>query len=155
VLNNERTSKRSPRTTVALLGNTESPVVIMYMMILDIDEFTRRIAYGKGVGGTVMSIAGMVSIRLAALDIDMATITPCSEMLGPLDDDANTHKGSTSATVIPTLAAINVLKERRRRRFVVVVGDPRRDAYKGIVHDDEKMNAVEVIPCQRTPGLSQ
>lgn len=80
MLNNERTSKRSPRTTVALLGKTESPVVIMYMMILDIDEFTRRIAYGKGVGGTVMSIAGMVSIRLAALDIDMIAITPCSEM---------------------------------------------------------------------------
>jgi hypothetical protein len=153
VLNNERTSKRSPRTTVALLGNTESPVVIMYMMILDIDEFTRRIAYGKGVGGTVMSIAGMVSIRLAALDIDMTAITPCSAMLGPLDDDANTHKGSTSATVIATLAAINVLKERRRRRFVVVVGAPRRDAYKGTVHEDEKTNAVEVIPCQRTPGL--
>jgi hypothetical protein len=80
VLNNDRTSKRSPRTMVAPLGNTESPVVIMYMMILNIDEFARRIAYGKGVGGTVMSIAGMVSIRLAALDIDMTTITPCSEM---------------------------------------------------------------------------
>jgi hypothetical protein len=79
VLNNDRTSKKSPTTTVALLGNTESPVVIVYMMILDIDEFTRRIAYGKGVGGTVMSMAGMVSIRLAALDIDMTAITPCSE----------------------------------------------------------------------------
>lgn len=66
-------------------------------------------------------------------------------LTGPSDDDANTHKGSTSATVIPTLAAINVLKERRRRRFGMVVGDPRRDAYKGIVHDDEKMNAVEAI----------
>ena len=64
-------------------------------------------------------------------------------LTGPLDDDANTHKGSTSTTVIATLAAINVLKERRRRRFVVVVVDPRRDAYKGIVHDDEKTNAVE------------
>lgn len=80
MLDNDRTSKRSPRTTVAPLGNTESPVVIMYMIILDIDGFTRRIAYGKGVGGTVMSIAGMVSIRLAALDIDMTAITPCSEM---------------------------------------------------------------------------
>ena len=79
MLNNDRTSKRSPRTTVALLGNTESPIVIMYMMILDIDEFTRRGANGKGVGGTVMSIAGMVSIRLAALDIDMTAITPFSE----------------------------------------------------------------------------
>jgi hypothetical protein len=47
--------------------------------------------------------------------------------------------------VIATLAAINVLKERRRRRFVEVVGDPRRDAYKGIVHADEKTNAVEAI----------
>jgi hypothetical protein len=81
VLNSDRTSRRSPRTTVALLGKTESPVVIMYMMILDIDEFTRRGAYGKGFGGTVMSIAGMVSIRLAALDIDMTAITPFSETL--------------------------------------------------------------------------
>lgn len=114
-----------------------------------------RRARGKGVGGTVMSIAGMVRIRLAALDIDINAVTPCSEVAGLLDDDANTHKGSTSATVIATLAAINILKERRRRRFVVVVGgtEPRRDAYKGIVHDDEKTNAVEVIPCQRTPGL--
>ena len=80
MLNNDRTSKRSPRTTVALLGNTDSPDVIMYMMILDRDEFTRRVANGKGVGGTVMSIAGIVSIRLAALDIDMTAITPFSEM---------------------------------------------------------------------------
>jgi hypothetical protein len=50
------------------------------MMILYKEEFTRRVAYGKGVGGTVMSIAGMVSIRLAALDIDMTAITPRSEM---------------------------------------------------------------------------
>ena len=73
MLNNDRTSKRSPRTTIALLGNTKSSVVIMYMMILDIDELTRQGAYGKGVGGTVMSIAGMVSIRLVALGIDMTT----------------------------------------------------------------------------------
>lgn len=66
-------------------------------------------------------------------------------LTGPLDDDANTHKGSTSATAIATLAAINVLKERRRRRFVVVEAGPRRDAYKGIVHDDEKTNAVEAF----------
>jgi hypothetical protein len=66
-------------------------------------------------------------------------------LTGPLDDDANTHKGRTSAAVIATLVAINVLKERRRRRFVVVVGDPLRDAYRGIVHDDEKTNAVEAI----------
>ena len=80
MLNNDRTSKRSPRTTVALLGNTESPVVTVYMMTLNIDELMRRGAYGKGVGGTVMSIAGMVSIRLAALDIDITAITPFSEM---------------------------------------------------------------------------
>lgn len=80
MLNNDRTSKRSPRTTVAPLGNTESPVVIMYTRILDIDGFTRRIAYGKGVGGAVMSIAGTVSIRLAALDIDMTAVTPCCEL---------------------------------------------------------------------------
>jgi hypothetical protein len=63
-----------------------------------------------------------------------------------LGDEANTHKGSTSATVIAILAAINALKERRRRRFVVVGGtEPRRDAYKGTVHDDEKTNAVVAI----------
>ncbi len=68
-------------------------------------------------------------------------------LTGPLGDDPKTHKGSTSATVIATLAAIRILNERRRRRFVVVVGgtEPRRDAYKGIVHDDEKINAVEAI----------
>jgi hypothetical protein len=27
----------------------------------------------------------------------------------------------------------------------VVVGSPRRDPYRGIVHDDEKTNAVEAI----------
>ena len=43
-------------------------------------------------------------------------------LTGPLDNDAK------------MLAAINVLKEQQRRRFVEVVGDPRRDAYKGIVH---------------------
>jgi hypothetical protein len=41
-------------------------------------------------------------------------------LTGPLDNDVKTHKGSTSAMVIATLAAINVLKERRRRRFVEV-----------------------------------
>jgi hypothetical protein len=48
--------------------------------------------------------------------------------------------------VIATLAAINILKERRRRRFVAVgETELRRDAYKGMVHDDEKTNAVEAI----------
>jgi hypothetical protein len=80
VLNNDRTSKRSPRTIAALLGNIESPVVAIYMIILDIVvAFVRRTANGKGVGGTVTSMAGMVSKRLAALDIDMSAITPCSE----------------------------------------------------------------------------
>jgi hypothetical protein len=77
--------------------------------------------------------------------VNVVIKTDRSVLTGPLYDDANIHKGSTSATVIATLAAINVLKERRRRRFVVVVVDPRRDAYKGIVHDDEKTNAVEAI----------
>jgi hypothetical protein len=63
-----------------------------------------------------------------------------------LDDEAKTHRGSTSATEIATLAATNILKERRRRRFVAVGGfELRKDAYKGIVHDDEKTNAVEAI----------
>jgi hypothetical protein len=67
-------------------------------------------------------------------------------LTGLLGEEANTHKGSTSTTVIATLAAINVLKERRRRRFVVVgEPEPRRDAYKGTVHDDEKTNAVVAI----------
>jgi hypothetical protein len=74
-----------------------------------------------------------------------------------------------------TLAVINVLKENRRRRFVATGGAgiaPRREAYRGIVHDDVKRNAVvavgygkemgivmknvnetQLIPCQRTPGL--
>jgi len=67
-------------------------------------------------------------------------------LTGLLDDEANTTKGRTSATVIATLATIRVLKEKRRRRFVVVAGvEPRRDAYRGIVHDDEKINAVVAI----------
>lgn len=96
-------------------------------------------------------------------------------LTGSLENDANTHKGSTSTTAIATLAAINVLKERRRRRLMIMRGiEPRRDAYRGIVHDDEKTNAVDaigsgkkrrtatetrvhtqLIPCQRTPGFSQ
>ena len=48
--------------------------------------------------------------------------------------------------MIATLVAIRVLKEKRRRRFVAVAGvEPRRDAYRGIVHDDEKINAVVAI----------
>lgn len=80
MLNNERASKRSPRTTVAVLGNTESAMVTIYMIILDIVGLVWRTAHGKGVGGIVMSIAGIVSKRLAALDIDMSVIAPCSEV---------------------------------------------------------------------------
>jgi len=65
-------------------------------------------------------------------------------LTGSLDDEANTHKGSTSAMAIATLTAIRILKERRRRRFVVIGGpEPRREAYRGSVHDDEKTNAME------------
>jgi hypothetical protein len=67
-------------------------------------------------------------------------------LTGLLDDEANTTKGKTSTTAIVTLAAIRVLKEKRRRRFVAIGGvEPRRDAYRGIVHDDEKINAVAAI----------
>jgi hypothetical protein len=65
-------------------------------------------------------------------------------LTGLLDDEANTHKGSTSAMAIATLMAIKILKERRRRRFVVIAGpEPRREAYSGSVHDDEKTKAME------------
>jgi len=156
VLNNERTRQRSKKTTIAFLGNTESVVVTTYIIILNIDEFVRRTVLGKERGGIVMSTAGTVSIRLAALDMATSGITPRSEELGRLEYEANIHKGKTSATVIAILAAINVLKEKRRRRFVAAGGvEPRIDAYREIVHDDEKTNAEVVIPCQRTPGLCQ
>ncbi len=64
----------------------------MNMMILDIYGFMRRIENGKGVGGTVMSIAGTVSIRLAALDIDISAITPCSEVFC-ISDFKRCHQG--------------------------------------------------------------
>ena len=67
-------------------------------------------------------------------------------LTGALDEEANRHRGNTSATVIVTLAAINTLKERRRGRFIAAGGsEPLRDAYRGRVHDDEKINAVEAI----------
>ena len=67
-------------------------------------------------------------------------------LTGLSDDEAKTNKGRASATVIATLAAIRVLKEKRRRRFVAVGGiEPRRDAYRGMVHDDEKRNAVAAV----------
>ena len=49
------------------------------------NEFTRRGAYDKGVGRTVMSIVGMVCIRLAAPGIDMTAIAPFSETF-PVSD---------------------------------------------------------------------
>jgi hypothetical protein len=65
-------------------------------------------------------------------------------LTGKFSDRANRHMGNTSATATATLAAINALKERRRGRFVTVEGTaPRREAYRGSVHDDEKINAVE------------
>jgi hypothetical protein len=73
-----------------------------------------------------------------------------------LDDEANTTKGKTSATAIATLAAIRVLKEKRRRRFVAIEGiEPRRDAYRGIVHDDEKINAVAAIGYDKKTAVLQ
>jgi hypothetical protein len=63
-----------------------------------------------------------------------------------LEYGANIHKGRTSATVIATLAAINVLKEKRRRRFPAAGGvELLRDAYRGMVHDDEKTKAMVAI----------
>ena len=55
-------------------------MVTMYMIILDIVELVRRPVLGNGIGGMVMSIAGMVSIRLAALDIAVSAIGPCSRV---------------------------------------------------------------------------
>ena len=124
----------------------------------------RRIACGKGIDGIVMSIAGMISIRLAALEMAISAFFPWSGVLyisnrldsgsvkrknrrvltGKLSDKANRHRGNTSTTAMATLAAINALKERRRGRFVAVGGTaPRRAAYRGSVHDDEKTKAVE------------
>jgi len=131
-------------------------VVTTVMIILDIVEFVWRMLPGKERGGMVISIAGIVRIRLTALDMATSGIAPCLEELGRLENEANIHKGRTSATVIATLAVINVLKEKRRRRFVAAGGvEPRSDAYRGIVQDDEKTNAVVVIPCQRIPGPCQ
>ena len=67
-----------------------------------------------------------------------------SVLTGKLSDRANIHNGNTRATTTATLAVINILKERRRGRFVAVGGtEPRRAAYRGSVQDDEKTNAVE------------
>jgi hypothetical protein len=84
-LNNERTRQRSKRTTVAFLGNIESVVATTYMIILDIVELVRRTVLGKKGGGMVISIAGIVSIRLAALDRAMSGIAPCSKVFCILD----------------------------------------------------------------------
>lgn len=67
-------------------------------------------------------------------------------LTGRLEYEAKIHKGRTSTTVIATLATINVLKGKRRRRFAAAGGiELLRDAYRGIVHDDEKTNAVVAI----------
>jgi hypothetical protein len=165
VLNNERTSKRSPRTTLAPFGSSERAVVTRYIRTFDIVRLVApRPANGRNIGGAVISIAGIVSIRLAELDIAMSAFSRCPGMLciqtgeirnisegqrnltGALDDEANRHRGNTSAIVIATLAAINALKERRRGRFVTAGGsEPLRAAYRGRVHDDEKINAMEAI----------
>lgn len=80
MLNSERKRQRSQRTIIAFLGSIESVMETMYMIILDIVELVRRAVLGNGIGGIVMSIAGIVSIRLAALDIAVSTIVPCSEV---------------------------------------------------------------------------
>lgn len=84
-LNNERTRQRSKRTTVAFLGNNESVVATTYMIILEAVEFVRRTVLGKERGGMVISIAGIVSIRLAALDSAMSGIAPCFGVVCILD----------------------------------------------------------------------
>ena len=67
-------------------------------------------------------------------------------LTGRLEDGANIHNGRTSAAVIAILAATNVRKEKRRRRFVAAGGvELLRDAYRGTVHDDEKTNAAVAI----------
>lgn len=80
MLNSERKRQRSQRTTIAFLGSIESVMVTMYMIILDIVELVRRAVLGNGIGGMVMSIAGIVSIRLAALDRAVSTLVPCSKV---------------------------------------------------------------------------
>jgi uncharacterized membrane protein len=50
------------------------------MIILDTLEDVPRPVLGDVRGGMVISIAGIVSIRLAALDIAMSEIAPCSEV---------------------------------------------------------------------------
>jgi hypothetical protein len=82
VLNNERISRISPRTMVAPFGSNESTVVTTYMITLEIVRFvTPRPAHGRDIGGAVISNAGMVSIRLAALDMAMMAFSRCSGIL--------------------------------------------------------------------------
>ena len=80
MLNSKRTRQRSQRTTIAFLGSIESVRVTTYMIILDIVEVVRRTVLGNVRGGMVISIAGMVSIRLAALDMTVSATAPCSEV---------------------------------------------------------------------------
>jgi NADP-dependent 3-hydroxy acid dehydrogenase YdfG len=61
-------------------------------------------------------------------------------------DVENRQRGKTRATVTETLAVINTLKERRRGRFVTAGGSEALwDAYRGRVHEAEKMNAIEAV----------
>jgi hypothetical protein len=80
VLNSKRTRQRSQRTTIAFLGSIESVRVTTYMIILDIVEVVRRNVLGNVRGGMVISTAGIVSIRLAALDIAVSAIVPFSDV---------------------------------------------------------------------------
>ena len=82
MLNSERISRTSPRTTLAPFGSNESAVITTYMITLEIVRLvTLRPAHGRDIGGAVISIAGMVSTRLAALDIAMMAFSRCSGIL--------------------------------------------------------------------------
>jgi hypothetical protein len=82
VLNSERISRISPRTMLAPFGSNESTAVTTYMITLEIVRLVNpRPAYGRDIGGAVISIVGMVSTRLAALDMAMITFSRCSGIL--------------------------------------------------------------------------
>jgi len=80
VLNSERIRQRSQRTKIAFLGSIESVMVTTNMIILDIVDLLRRAVLGNERGGMVIRMAGIVSRRLAALDIAVSAIVPCSEV---------------------------------------------------------------------------
>lgn len=80
MLDSERIRQRSQRTTIAFLGSIESVMVTKYMIILDTVDLLRRAVPGNERGGMVIRMAGIVSKRLAALDIAVSAIVPCSEV---------------------------------------------------------------------------